>query len=136
MTKIRIRAGGYTFIAEPHPGAPLTVAAFEKLLPYTQKLIHVKWSGEGCWIPLGEFELGVKHENHTSHLSVGDILFYPGGYSETEIILAYGSCMFSSKMGQLAGNHFLTIVEGKENLRALGTKVLWEGAQDVVFEAI
>ncbi|RMV04890.1 hypothetical protein ALP17_03715, partial [Pseudomonas savastanoi] len=73
-------------------------------------------------------------ENATSHPSVGDILFYPGGYSETEIILAYGSCCFASKMGQLAGNHFLTITQGKENLRKLGVKTLWEGAQDVVFE--
>jgi hypothetical protein len=48
--------------------------------------------------------------------------------------MAYGSCSFSSKMGQLAGSHFLTIVEGKTHLRELGTKVLWEGAQDVVFE--
>jgi hypothetical protein len=37
-------------------------------------------------------------------------------------------------MGQLAGNHFLTVVKGKERLRELGTKVLWEGAQDVLFE--
>jgi hypothetical protein len=96
----------------------------------------VRWSGEGCWVPLGDFQLGVGFENHTSHPSVGDILFYPGGYSETEIILAYGSCCFASKMGQLAGNHFLTIVEGREHLRALGTKVLWEGAQDIRFEAI
>jgi len=101
----------------------------------------VRWSGEGCWVPLGDFKLendgaAVGFENHTSHPSVGDILFYPGGYSETEIILAYGSCCFASKMGQLAGNHFLTIVEGKEKLRELGTKVLWEGAQDVLFEKI
>jgi hypothetical protein len=134
--RIRMTAGGYTFIAETHPDAPLTVAAFEKLLPYRQKLIHVRWSGEGCWIPLGDFRLGVDFENHTSHPSKGDILFYPGGYSETEIILAYGPCSFSSRMGQLAGNHFLTLVEGKEHLQALGKKVLWEGAQDVLFEAI
>lgn len=139
MPKIRITAGGHSFLAETHPEAPETVAAFLKLLPYRQKLIHVRWSGEGCWVPLGEFVLEndgkkVGFENHTSHPSVGDILFYPGGYSETEIILAYGSCSFSSKMGQLAGNHFLTITEGKENLRALGVKTLWEGAQDVVFE--
>ena len=44
-------------------------------------------------------------------------------------------CSFASKMGPLAGNHFLTIVHGREHLRALGHKVLWEGAQDVVFEA-
>lgn len=136
MAQIRITAGGYRFVAETHPDAPKTVGAFTRLLPYRQKLIHVRWSGEGCWIPLGEFKLGVDFENHTSHPSVGDILFYPGGFSETELILAYGSCCFASKVGQLAGNHFLTIVEGKENLRALGTKVLWEGAQDIGFELI
>lgn len=134
MTRLLMTAGGQRFVVETHPDAPQTVAAFLQLLPYTQKLIHVRWSGEGCWIPMGDFELGVGFENHTSHPSVGDILFYPGGYSETEIILAYGSCSFSSKMGQLAGNHFLTVVEGREHLRALGVKTLWEGAQDVVFE--
>jgi hypothetical protein len=139
MPKIRITAGGFRFLAETHPEAPHTVAAFLKLLPYRQKLIHVRWSGEGCWVPLGEFVLEhegrkVGFENHTSHPSVGDLLFYPGGYSETEIILAYGSCSFASKMGQLAGNHFLTIVEGREQLRELGRMALWEGAQDVAFE--
>ena len=134
MTKIRISAAGREFIAETHPDAPQTVAAFLKLLPYKEKLIHVRWSGEAVWIPLGDFKLGVGFENHTSHPSVGDVLFYPGDYSETEIILAYGSCSFSSKMGQLAGNHFLTIVEGREQLRPLGRQVLWEGAQDVVFD--
>ena len=135
MSRIRITAAGLSFIAETHADAPKTVAGFMKLLPYRQKLIHVRWSGEGVWVPLGEWSLGVGFENHTSHPSVGDILFYPGGYSETEIILAYGGCSFSSKMGPLAGNHFLTIVEGREQLRELGRKVLWEGAQDVVFEA-
>ena len=133
MTRIIIEASGFEFAAQTNPEAPKTVAAFVALLPYTQKIIHVRWSGEACWIPLGEFELGVGFENHTSHPSVGDVLFYPGGYSETEILLAYGSCSFASKMGPLAGNHFLTIVDGKENLRALGRKVLWEGAQDIVF---
>lgn len=135
MSRVLISAGGMRFVAETHPDAPLTVSAFSRLLPYRQKLIHVRWSGEGCWVPLGDFQLGVSFENHTSHPSAGDILFYPGGYSETEIILAYGGCSFASKMGPLAGNHFLTIVEGREQLRALGHKVLWEGAQDVLFEA-
>ena len=135
MSRIRITAAGLGFIAEAHPEAPAPVAAFVKLLPYRQKIIHVRWSGEGVWVPLGDWELGVGFENHTSHPSAGDILFYPGGDSETEIILAYGACSFASKMGPLAGNHFLTIVEGKQHLRELGRKVLWEGAQDVVFES-
>ncbi|CDM41753.1 MULTISPECIES: DUF3830 family protein [Pseudomonadaceae] len=139
MTTIKITAGGFEFLAEAHPDAPETLAAFVQLLPYRQKFIHVRWSGEGCWVPMGDYQLNnngkpVGFENHTSHPSVGDILFYPGGYSETEIIMAYGACSFSSKLGQLAGNHFLTITQGRENLRALGLKTLWEGAQDVLFE--
>jgi hypothetical protein len=136
MPRIRITVANTSFIAETNPEAPQTVAAFMKLLPYRQQVIHVKWSGEGMWVPLGEFNLGVGFENHTSHPSVGDILFYPGGYSETEIILAYGSCSFASKMGPLAGNHFLTLVEGREQLRELGRKVLWEGAQNILFEEL
>ncbi|MCC7041606.1 MAG: DUF3830 family protein [Burkholderiales bacterium] len=136
MPTLRITAAGQMFVAVTHPDAPLTVAAFAKLLPYRQKLIHVRWSGEAVWVPLGDFKLGVGFENHTSHPSAGDILFYPGGYSETELLIAYGSCCFASKMGQLAGNHFLTIVEGRERLREVGVRTLWEGAQDVVFEAM
>ena len=134
MTRIRVTAAGHTFIAETNPDAPATVTAFLALLPYRQKVIHVRWSGEAVWIPLGEFKLGVGFENHTSHPSVGDVLFYPGGFSETEILLAYGSSCFASKMGQLAGNQFLTVIEGKDKLREMGRTVLWEGAQDIVFE--
>ena len=116
--------------------APKTVAAFKKLLPYKQKIIHCRWSGEGCWIPLGEFKLDVGFENHTTYPAPGQVLWYPGGYSETELIFAYGSVNFASKMGQLAGNHFLTVIEGAEQLQTMGKKVLWEGAQDIVFESL
>ena len=133
--RIRISAAGLVFVATTNPDAPLTAEAFRKLLPYRQKLIHVRWSGEAGWIPLGGFELGVGFENHTSHPSVGDVLFYPGGYSETELLIAYGACSFASRMGPLAGNHFMSIVDGKEQLRELGRRLLWEGAQEVLFEA-
>ncbi len=113
--------------------APKTVAAFRKLLPYKQRIVHCRWSGEGCWIPLGEFKLDVGFENHTSHPAPGEILWYPGGYSETELIFAYGDVMFASKLGQLAGNHFLTVVEGMDKLPEMGRRVLYEGAQEIVF---
>ena len=47
---------------------------------------------------------------------------------------AAGPVCFASKAGQLSGNHFLTIVKGKENLQALGKMTLWQGAQDILFE--
>lgn len=137
MTKIRVIAGPYEFEAALETElAPKTCEVFRKLLPYRQKLIHVRWSGEGCWIPLGDTDFGLGFENATSYPAPGQFLLYPGGYSETEILLAYGSVCFASKMGQLAGNHFLTITKGHENLVALGKKTLWEGAQDIIFEQL
>jgi hypothetical protein len=135
MSTLRITAGPFAFTARlEEADAPKTCAAFRELLPYRQKLIHARWSGEACWIPLGEFALGVGFENHTSHPAPGEVLWYPGGFSETELLFPYGATMFASKLGQLAGNHFLTIVAGREQLRELGRMVLWQGAQDILFE--
>jgi hypothetical protein len=134
MTDIRITAGPFEFGAVWEPEAPKTRAAFEPLLPFRNKIIHVRWSGESAWIPLGDMETGLEFEHHTSHPAPGEILLYPGGFSETEILFPYGGTLFASIVGQLAGNHFLTVVEGREQLRELGRTVLWEGAQDVVFD--
>jgi hypothetical protein len=136
MTDIRITAGPFTFGARFEDAAPRTVARFRKLLPYRERIIHVRWSGEACWIPLGDLDLGLTHENATSYPAPGQILLYPGGVSETEILLGYGSVQFASKVGVLAGNHFMTITEGTENLANLGRMVLWQGAQDIVFSAV
>jgi hypothetical protein len=134
MTRLHITAGPYSFAARfEDTAAPRTCAKFRTLLPYHQRIIHVRWSGEACWIPLGDFDLGLAPENHTSYPAPGQILLYPGGISETEILLGYGAVRFASKVGQLAGNHFLTIVEGNENLASLGKLVLWSGAQDIAF---
>jgi hypothetical protein len=137
MDQISITAGPFSFRARFEDAlAPKTCARFRQLLPYEERIIHVRWSGEACWIPLGELDLGLGYENHTSFPSPGQILLYPGGISETEILLGYGSVCFASKVGQLAGNHFLTIVEGAENLAALGKMTLWQGAQSIRFAAI
>jgi hypothetical protein len=137
LSMIKITVAKFVFIAQMElENAPQTCAAFAKLLPWHSKLIQARWSGESAWIPLGEFKLGVGFENHTSHPAPGEILFYPGGYSETEILFPYGATCFASKMGQLAGNHFLTITHGRENLNALGKLVLWNGAQDIMFEKV
>jgi hypothetical protein len=137
MTSLRIKAGPYDFEARLEENlAPKTCAKFVSLLPYKSQIIHVRWSGEGCWIPLGDMDLGLGYENHTSHPAPGEIILYPGGISETEILLAYGGVAFASKVGQLAGNHFLTIIKGRENLAALGKLTLWKGAQDILFDRI
>jgi hypothetical protein len=63
---LRITAGPYVFTARMEEGdAPQTCAAFRGLLPWRNKIIQARWSGEAAWIPLGDFQLGVGYENHT-----------------------------------------------------------------------
>ena len=83
---------------------------------------------------MGERKLGLDFENHTSHPAPGMLLLYPGGISETELLFPYGSTLFASKVGQLAGNHFATLVDGHAQLPELGRRTLWEGAQDFLME--
>lgn len=131
---LRITAGEFTFVARlEEEQAPQTVASFRHLLPLESSLIHVRWSGESMWIPFGELDVGVGHENATRYPNPGEILLYPGGVSETELLFPYGHVAFASKAGPLAGNHFATVVESVEDLRELGLRCLWKGAQDVVF---
>jgi Protein of unknown function (DUF3830) len=131
---LEIAAAGFDFVARfEEEAAPLTVAAFRRLLPLESRIIHVRWSGEGGWIPFGDLDVGIGPENATCYPNPGELVFYPGGVSETEILLAYGYVSFASKAGPLAGNHFATVVEGNENLPELGRRFLWEGAQPIVF---
>ena len=135
MTSLAIQAGPFAFTAKLElSAAPKTCAAFQDLLPLRSKLVHVRWSGEGIWIPFGDNHFDLPWENNTSHPAPGQMLLYPGGISEAEIIWAYGAVDFSSKMGQLAGNHFMSLTSGDEHLMELGNKVLWEGAQDISIE--
>jgi hypothetical protein len=105
-----------------------------RLLPYSQSIIHARWSGEACWIPLGTFDLGVPPENPTSRPAPGEILFYPGGIGETEILVPYGATRFSSVAGELECSHFLTIIENRESLADMGRQILLKGSKSIRFE--
>ena len=136
MGMVRIQIGEREFLARwEEEAAPKTCAAFRAVLPFRSQLIQARWSGEAGWVPLGEYDLGVGFENATSYPAPGEILFYPGSFSEAEILVPYGPACFASKLGQLAGNHFLTIVEGNDQLRAFARILPYEGAQEIVFEA-
>ena len=135
MRMLRITAGPFVFAARlEERAAPKTCAAIRGLLPVQSKLVHCRWSGESTWVPMGEQRLAVELENHTSHPAPGQVLVYPGGISEMEILFPYGSTLFSSKVGQLAGNHFATVTDGAEHLADVGRLALWEGAQDFSIE--
>jgi hypothetical protein len=134
MGTLAITVGDLHFTGRWVGEAPRTIEVIRALLPLHSQLIHCRWSGEGCWIPFGEHFLDVGPENATSHPAPGEIIVYPGGLSECEILVAYGAVDFSSKVGQLAGNHFATLTTGTDQLRELGRRVLWQGAQSISIE--
>src|SRR3954453_10022117 len=137
MSQLIIRAGDFNFHARFEESlAPKTCAAFKKAMPFESQMIHVRWSGEGVWIPLGDLDFGVSYENHTSYPAPGQIILYHGGISETEILLAYGGVHFASRMGELAGIHFITLPSELQNHPPFGMTVFWNGAQKTRFEEV
>jgi hypothetical protein len=135
MSDLIITAGPFRLTARlERDHAPLTCAAFLKLLPFKENLLHVRWSGESTWVPLGNLSVPVPAENATTYPLPGEILLYPGGVSETEILIPYGRTQFGSKAGLLAGNHFMTVVSGSEHLAELGRMTLWQGAQPIMID--
>ena len=136
MADIAIQIGDDAFLAFfEEAAAPATCARFRALLPYEDRIIHVRWSGEACWIPMGSRDLGVGYENATSYPAPGQVIVHPGGMSETEILVSYGPTCFASKAGQLAGNHFLSIRDDLDRLAQVCRAVLWDGAKPIVFRA-
>jgi Protein of unknown function (DUF3830) len=134
MGELSIRVADLHFSARWEPEAPRTVDAIRRLLPLRSRLIHCRWSGESTWIPFGDFRPGLDYEHHTGHPAPGQLLIYPGGISECEVLFPYGACAFSSKVGPLAGNHFATLVPDEgwlERLQEVGRRCLWEGAQEI-----
>lgn len=134
MGMLRIEVGDLHFSARWEATAPATIEAIRRMLPIESRVIHCRWSGESVWIPYGEFRPGIDYENHTSHPSPGMLAMYPGGISECEIFFPYGACTTSSKVGQLAANHFASLVPDdgwQDRLREMGRRCLWEGAQPI-----
>ena len=96
MSLIRITAGDFSFVARfEETAAPKTVAAFRGMLPYRESLIHVRWSGEACWIPMGDYDLGLGPENATSYPAPGHVILYPGGVSDGDF-----DCLWSLLLRQ------------------------------------
>ena len=131
---MNIEIDGYKFDAVfEETNSPKTCEVFRKVIPFAAQVVHVRWSGEGMWIPLGEMDFAVKLEDATSYPTPGQVLLYPKGKSETEILIAYGCVHFASKAGTLAGNHFATITSDLEKLKEIGMSTLWEGSKSIIF---
>jgi hypothetical protein len=76
---LEITTGDFRFLARFEDElAPKTVAAFKRILPFDDQIIHCRWSGESNWIPWGDRDLGIGPENATSYPHPGELALYPG----------------------------------------------------------
>jgi hypothetical protein len=133
---INVKIGGHRFKAALHmEEAPETCRRILETHPITGNVIQARWGWEAVWLQMDPHGFDAPLENQTSHPSRGELLYYPGGVSEKEILIPYGSTCFASRVGQLLGSHFAMIVEGAEWLTEMGEKTLWEGAQEISIES-
>ena len=137
MTTLTVHIGEIAFTATlESERAPRTAAAFLARLPFEGQLVQARWSGEAGWVPLADYDLGVAYENATSYPAPGQVLWHPPGLSEAELLVPYGSTSFASRVGQLAGNHFLTIHDERGALADIGRRLMQDGAQRIRFELV
>ena len=102
MADVVIKAGDFSFEARfETAAAPRTCAAFRKLLPFKEHIIHVRWSGEAMWVPLGGLDLGLGPENATSYPRPGEIILYQDAYENIALAISGGSAAetFSAEPG-------------------------------------
>ena len=110
------------------------------MLPWTDSMIHVSWSGNACFFRLQDRAWQVPYENPIHVPSIGEVLVYPGNRPDLqmggELYFAWGPNKFSCGNGNLSGNHVMTIIEGLENLAAFGDRVHIDGHQMTTLELI
>ena len=142
MKKIKITSGEFTFIARlEEEESPESCKWLLSMLPWTDSMIHVSWSGHACFFRLQDRAWGVPYEGAPVRFpSKGEVLLYPGNRPEMqmggELYFAWGPNAFSCDNGNLSGNHVMTIIEGLEDLEAFGQKVHIDGHQDTTLELL
>jgi hypothetical protein len=131
MRRLNVDIGGTKFSAAVQTEkAPKTCEMLSRLLPIEAEVMHSRFAGESVWFNMkGTPQLD--YENHTSYLSKGEMVYYPGSIHGNGILIAYGGAVFNSKVGLLAANHFASITSDLDILAETGMKLLREGAKPV-----
>ena len=137
MDKLRIKAGPHTFDAHfETAAAPKTCAVFKKLLPYDNKIIHVRWSGEGVWIPLGDLDLGLSlREPHQLSGARASSSSIPAASAKPKSCSPMAACALPARSASSPATISSPSPPISTNSYELGRAVLYEGAKPIRIEA-
>ena len=113
--------------------APITCAAFEKLLPFEKTFMHARISGQEIWTDKAD-PLDIIQENASVFTEPGEVVYGP--LKPKRVITS--NCMgiyYGPGKGLDACNIFACVVnEDKELLKNLGEEIWKKGEQLVGFE--
>jgi hypothetical protein len=113
--------------------APLTVAAFEKALPFTRTFMHARVSGQEIWIDDAPL-LDIPQENASVFTEPGEVVLGPMKPARTKTAGCLG-IYYGEGKGLDCCNIFGKVVdEDLPKLKALGEKIWKLGVQELTFE--
>ena len=137
MQDIELESGHFRAVGRLLPDmAPQTCGWFLAKLPFEVRVVQAVWSGMAVFADLAGAAHDVPFENITSYPATGSILLYPGNAQGNagEIYIPYGGNKFCCPIGQIAGNHFMTLTASMETLRDFGRLVRYGGEQTLHFK--
>ncbi|MEY4875028.1 MAG: hypothetical protein RL708_177 [Bacteroidota bacterium] len=115
--------------------APISVAAFHKVLPFTLSFYHARTSGQEFWIA-NAFEFDIIQENASVFTEQGEIVLGTLKPSRVKTSGAIG-IYYGEGKGLDAANIFGKVVdEDLPKLKALGEKIWKQGEQEITFEKL
>lgn len=113
--------------------APITVAAFDKLLPFTRVFIHARISGQEIWTDQAP-ELDIIQENASVFVEPGEVVYGPSKPARTKTANCMG-IYYGEGRGLDCCNIFATVrKEDRELLANLGEKIWKHGEMNVSFD--
>ncbi len=138
MTGFIIRANGNVIIRFRYYNeeAPVSVAAFHKVLPFTLAFYHARVSGQEVW-RAGAFDFDIIQENASVFTEPGEVVLGPMKPVRAKAGGGAIGIYYGEGKGLDAANIFAKVFEEDlPALKALGEKIWKHGEQELTFEPI
>ncbi len=118
-----------------HRDAPITVKAFESLLPFERLFVHARISGEEIWID-NLPKLDIIQENASVFTEIGEVVLGPSKPIRTKTANCLG-IYYGEGKGLDCCNIFAKVIESDlQKLKDLGEHIWRNGAQNLRFQNI
>ena len=116
--------------------APVSVAAFQAVLPFTLSFYHARTSGQEFWIA-NAFEFDIIQENASVFTEPGEVVLGPRKPNRAKAMGGAIGIYYGEGRGLDAANIFAKVVDDdRAILKSLGEKIWKQGEQELTFESI